>query len=711
MQPISWLLSFTGFHRQDAWHERPVPGSPGIKRRRRTLTSPDDDDGNGDAKEVDKAQKSNSSFEEETAITKVLKSVDPSLLDDSPGGVNALTRKGTILMTMCSCLGFHALRLILRDAFFRSASSTRPNTLLKRKVAEHYLLSAIHAFGCSYFSLRKFLSGRWNSPVGSEAMLCFSLGYTSYTLCALKTQLLSDPLWALNELGNFVKIWSCLRAQGVGWVVPMLFSAEVPTAFLDTLRMLAEFGIQPSHIVWRMFLGAFTLSFVSVKAIALPAILGYFVLRPQDYPELHQPAFLPAKLAILARAFLNYLWLSIVARHWVPTRHFHPEGEYLISRREERLPRLREITPNMGQVIQHIRKAYNPMSLLFFSVLQGCYFVGPAAIPAILYALARRPKYRMAAGSVLAMLGIMAVWPMHMERPYRTASTPMAALLQKWLRERLLRYFSFKAIFEEPLQKDRRYMLAVMPHGVIPFASTCLSIALEKEGFVPNSIGADILFQIPLLRQLCRFGGLVPATPQSIKRALTWPYPNNVTFIVPGGIAEIFLMRPDLEQVFIKSRKGFVRLALQSGVDIVPVYGLGHTQLFTMLDKSSALGGFLMRMSRRFKVSLPLSYGRLGMPLVPYSKPIAALVGKPIRIEKAYSNPPEELVNDIHAQFIAELQRIFEKHKGIVPGYEHKQLYLEDEAVPPLQKDAMATDVLFPSSMPDPKGQVPRSRL
>lgn len=41
---------------------------------------------------------------------------------------------------------------------------------------------------------------------------------------------------------------------------------------------------------------------------------------------------------------------------------------------------------------------------------------------------------------------------------------------------------------------------------------------------------------------------------------------------------------------------------VQSGVDIVPVYGLGHTQLFTMLDKSSALGGFLMRMSRRFKV-------------------------------------------------------------------------------------------------------------
>ena len=37
-------------------------------------------------------------------------------------------------ITICSCIGFHALRLLLRDAFFRSASSA--NALLKRKVAD-----------------------------------------------------------------------------------------------------------------------------------------------------------------------------------------------------------------------------------------------------------------------------------------------------------------------------------------------------------------------------------------------------------------------------------------------------------------------------------------------------------------------------------------------------------------------------------------------
>ena len=69
------------------------------------------------------------------------------------------------------------------------------------------------------------------------------------------------------------------------------------------------------------------------------------------------------------------------------------------------------------------------------ATVAGSTEVGPAAIPAILYALARRPKYRMAAGSALAMLGVLAVWPMHMERPYRTGGTAMVSCLEQVLFE------------------------------------------------------------------------------------------------------------------------------------------------------------------------------------------------------------------------------------------------------------------------------------
>lgn len=58
--------------------------------------------------------------------------------------------------------------------------------------------------------------------------------------------------------------------------------------------------------------------------------------------------------------------------------------------------------------------------------------VGPAAIPAIVYALARIPKLRVAAGSALAALGVLALWPMHMDRPYRTGDTSLVTWMQKW---------------------------------------------------------------------------------------------------------------------------------------------------------------------------------------------------------------------------------------------------------------------------------------
>ena len=51
--------------------------------------------------------------------------------------------------------------------------------------------------------------------------------------------------------------------------------------------------------------------------------------------------------------------------------------------------------------------------------------------------------------------------------------------------------------------------------------------------------------------------------------------------LYPGGISELFLCDEKEERLFVKKRKGFIKVALQSGVDVIPVYLFGNTQVGT----------------------------------------------------------------------------------------------------------------------------------
>ena len=53
--------------------------------------------------------------------------------------------------------------------------------------------------------------------------------------------------------------------------------------------------------------------------------------------------------------------------------------------------------------------------------------------------------------------------------------------------------------------------------------------------------------------------------------------------MVPGGIAEMFVCSygDTQETLLIKQRKGFVKIALETGAQIVPCYCFGNSQTFT----------------------------------------------------------------------------------------------------------------------------------
>jgi len=71
--------------------------------------------------------------------------------------------------------------------------------------------------------------------------------------------------------------------------------------------------------------------------------------------------------------------------------------------------------------------------------------------------------------------------------------------------------------------------------------------------------GASVLFRLPLLRQWLSMAGLEPATARNLLRRLRSP--GCSTFLVPGGIAEMFLNDPDYEVVQLANRKGFCKHA------------------------------------------------------------------------------------------------------------------------------------------------------
>lgn len=95
--------------------------------------------------------------------------------------------------------------------------------------------------------------------------------------------------------------------------------------------------------------------------------------------------------------------------------------------------------------------------------------------------------------------------------------------------------------------------------------------------------------------------------------------------ILVGGIAEQMLSQRGDHTIYVKKRKGHIRLALKYGVPIVPGYAFGETDLFT---HSSVLLSFRQTIAKKFSVALLLGRG--------YSKWLFWLPHKGVAINQVF---------------------------------------------------------------------------
>lgn len=138
-------------------------------------------------------------------------------------------------------------------------------------------------------------------------------------------------------------------------------------------------------------------------------------------------------------------------------------------------------------------------------------------------------------------------------------------------------------------------------------------------------------------------------------------------YILPGGVAEIFVSTPGKHAIVFKKRKGLCKLSIETGARLTPCYVFGGTDFFHNLATGD---GWLSRLSRFLKAGVTIFWGKWGLP-IPFTPKVTLVIGDPIVPPEGWNGTgpiPTELIDKLHDQFMKAMIDLFEKHKAVC-GY------------------------------------------
>ncbi|XP_053097020.1 2-acylglycerol O-acyltransferase 2 isoform X1 [Pangasianodon hypophthalmus] len=240
-------------------------------------------------------------------------------------------------------------------------------------------------------------------------------------------------------------------------------------------------------------------------------------------------------------------------------------------------------------------------------------------------------------------------------------------------------YFPIQLVKTVDLDPRQNYVLGFHPHGILvsgAFTNFCTQATGFEQlfpGLRSYLLMLPLWFRAPFFRDYIMYAGLVPSDKDSASYLLRNEGGGNAVVIAVGGAPEALDAHPGAHTVLLANKKGFIKLAMEHGASLVPVYSFGENEVFDQV--SNPQGTWLRWIQDHLQsimgISLPLFHARgifqYSFGLMPYRKPINTVdsfaVGKPIRVQKN-EKPSTEDLDALHELYMDELTQLFEEHKG-----------------------------------------------
>jgi len=234
-----------------------------------------------------------------------------------------------------------------------------------------------------------------------------------------------------------------------------------------------------------------------------------------------------------------------------------------------------------------------------------------------------------------------------------------------------MKWFPIQIVRTEVIDPSKQYTFGLHPHGLMPWGLFPVGRTKQWNELFPGlsirCLAADVLFKIPIAREATILAGGVSCHFKSASYVLE---EGHSIAVIPGGVAEMLESEPSKEVLVLKNRKGFVRLAITNGTDLVPCYCFGVTDLYAQFQYMKDFRSWLLKKTR---IGFTFGWGRSFYNILPKKRPLLIVVGKPIEVKKC-SDPSEEQIDEIHKRYMQSLVDLYYNHRDSIDGYKGREL-------------------------------------